>query len=124
MQIELIIAGLFGIALQVLVKMNSINNRLANETFKSVFDMYFKSERFSLIISLVVVLGTAFISNEWLENSVSSKEDAANSLGSLMFQNMLNYIKTVFIFVGYTANSIVGAFLGKTEKRLIERSKE
>ena len=109
MYLQMLLGGLIGIALQTLVKVRNMNTRLPNETFVSVFKTYWSEDFASVLLSILTVAGSVFISSEWLGEK-------------LLGYAVASYIKTSFVVVGYCANSVVSAFLGTTEKKLKDKS--
>lgn len=117
----IIFGGLLGIIMQSLIKINTINNRVETATFKSVFLMYIRKDFINLCISLLTVIIYAYVSSEYLyiEINDSNKEFFAKFgiLGDIL-EYYQSFFKTVSIGVGYCANSIIMATLGRTEKWL------
>jgi hypothetical protein len=88
--------GILGVLLHNLVKMNDINKK-ANGTFN--FGQYLMFERFSIIISLIVVGVCVMISHE-----IKELHDAGAKIG------------LAFFTIGYMSQSLLVKFTGKAEK--------
>lgn len=114
------IAGLFGIFLHVLVKVNSINKKLATENYRSVFAQYWKTDWTVFILSLVAVGAAVFISSEWL--NIKDTDKTPSSIAEIFQYKVVQFIKTTFVVIGYCADSAVGAYLGGAEQKLIKKA--
>lgn len=90
--------GILGVVLQSLVKMDSLNKQ-ANGEFK--LWPYLKIERFSILISLIVVLCCTLASQE-----IEQLKLAGNWLG------------LGFVGIGYLAQSILIKAMGKAQKKI------
>ena len=117
----IIFGGILGIITQSLIKINAINSRVETATFKSVLRMYFQKDFINLCISLVAVIIYAYVSNEFLYIDMEGKnKDFFKSFS--MIGDIIGYyqsfFKTVSVCVGYCANSIIMATLGRTERWL------
>jgi hypothetical protein len=88
--------GLFGIIIHNLVKMNEINKQHeGNFNYRK----YIALEKFSIALSICVVVVCVIIRTE-----IKQLENAGNWLG------------VAFVTVGYMAQSIIIAFMGKAQK--------
>ena len=116
----IIFGGLLGIIMQSLIKINNINKRVETATFKSVLMMYMKKDFINLCISLLTVIIYAYVSSEYLYVDIESKKDFLEKFGVIgdMVGYYQSFFKTVSVGVGYCANSIIMATLGRTEKWL------
>lgn len=116
----IIFGGLLGIIMQSLIKINTINNRVETATFKSVLIAYLKRDFLNMSISLLTVIIYAYVSSEYLYIDIDSKKDFFEKFGVIgdMVGYYQSYFKTVSVGVGYCANSIIMATLGRTEKWL------
>jgi hypothetical protein len=92
----LMLMGCFGILLHNLVKMDEINKK-SNGEFK--FGPYLKLERFSIAISICVVIICVIASQE-----IERLHDAGKWLG------------LSFVAIGFMAQSILIKYMGKAEK--------
>jgi len=94
--------GLFGIILHNLIKLNDINRKNnGNVNYKE----YINIEKFTILIS-VSVIGIALLA----KHEITQLENVGNWLG------------LSFVAIGYMAQSIVVAFMGKAEKFIEEKS--
>jgi len=92
----LVAMGLLGVVLHNLVKLDSINR----ESQGSVnLAKYFAMERFSILISLIVVIVASLASQEIKELKLAG-----------------NYLALGFVAIGYLAQSILIKFMGKAQK--------
>lgn len=116
----IIFGGLLGIIMQSLIKINTINNRVETATFKSVLLAYLKRDFLNMSISLITVIIYAYVSSEYLYIDIDSKKDFFEKFGVIgdMVGYYQSFFKTVSVGVGYCANSIIMATLGRTEKWL------
>ena len=116
----ILFGGILGIITQSLIKINAINSRVETATFKSVLRMYFQKDFINLCISLVAVIIYAYVSSEYLYVDIESKKDFLEKFGVIgdMVGYYQSFFKTVSVGVGYCANSIIMATLGRTEKWL------
>ena len=116
----IIFGGLLGIIMQSLIKINTINNRVETATFKSVLLAYLKRDFLNMSISLLTVIIYAYVSSEYLYIDIDSKKDFFEKFGVIgdMVGYYQSFFKTVSVGVGYCANSIIMATLGRTEKWL------
>lgn len=116
----IIFGGLLGIIMQSLIKINTINNRMETATFKSVLLAYLKRDFLNMSISLLTVIIYAYVSSEYLYIDIDSKKDFFEKFGVIgdMVGYYQSFFKTVSVGVGYCANSIIMATLGRTEKWL------
>ena len=108
--LEMLIGGLIGILAQSVVKINSMNSRLPNETFVSVFKAFWKLDFGKVLFAVIIVTAFVFMSNEWLGATIQGYKVAT-------------FVKTIFCAVGYLANSVILSWLGKTETTLIDKFK-
>lgn len=97
-ELTLIGVGCLGVLCHNLVKMNTLNKK-ANGKFN--YAQYFSLEKFSIILSLIVVVAAGIISQE-----VKELANAGKYLGFGMFT------------VGYCAQSILITAMGKAQKTL------
>lgn len=116
----IIFGGILGIIMQSLIKINTINNRVETATFKSVLIAYLKRDFLNMSISLLTVIIYAYVSSEYLYIDIDSKKDFLEKFGVIgdMVGYYQSFFKTVSVGVGYCANSIIMATLGRTEKWL------
>lgn len=116
----IIFGGLLGIIMQSLIKINTINNRVETATFKSVLLAYLKRDFLNMSISLLTVIIYAYVSSEYLYIDIDSKKDFFEKFGVIgdMVGYYQSFFKTVSVGVGYCANSIIMATLGRTERWL------
>lgn len=116
----IIFGGLLGIIMQSLIKINTINNRVETATFKSVLLAYLKRDFLNMSISLLTVIIYAYVSSEYLYIDIDSKKDFLEKFGVIgdMVGYYQSFFKTVSVGVGYCANSIIMATLGRTERWL------
>ena len=116
----IIFGGLLGIIMQSLIKINNINKRVETATFKSVLIAYLKRDFLNMSISLLNVIIYAYVSSEYLYIDIDSKKDFFEKFGVIgdMVGYYQSFFKTVSVVVGYCANSIIMATLGRTEKWL------
>ena len=116
----IIFGGILGIIMQSLIKINNINKRVETATFKSVLMMYMKKDFINLCISLLTVIIYAYVSSEYLYVDIESKKDFLEKFGVIgdMVGYYQSFFKTVSVGVGYCANSIIMATLGRKEKWL------
>lgn len=115
------LAGMIGITIHVLIKIKGIRKRNPKAGIKEVFGLYFQMDWDSLLLSFVTVLGCMFIINEFLFTKDFENIDTAKEFG--WKYKMVNWIRTVFIVIGYAAQSLIYASLGRAEKVLHERAK-
>lgn len=94
--------GLGGILVHNLVKLDKINRK---EGGSVNILKYWQMERFTLLLSIIVVVLGAFVSDE-----IKVLHDAGIGLGM------------GFISLGYMAQSIVVYFMGKAEKKIKEEN--
>lgn len=98
------IAGLFGVIIHVLVKLNSLKTKakVGNVPFK--IGDFFRDDSIALILSLVVVIASVF------------------ALGDQGVQNYdhwySNWPRLIFIAIGYSANDIATRFFGATSAKI------
>lgn len=102
--LTLIILGLTGILLHNLIKLNDINR--ANDGNVNIVK-YWKLERFSILISVIVVIGALIAKSE-----ISQLEQVGKWLG------------LSFVAIGYMAQSIVVKFMGKAQKFVDNQSNQ
>lgn len=94
----LVLAGIAGILCHNLIKMNNIN-RKAKGDFS--FSKYFKIERFTILLSLIVVLFASFFSQEVTELSKAGK-----------------YLAMGMFSIGFMAQSLLVTWMGKAHKMI------
>lgn len=94
--LTLIAIGLVGVLCHNLLKMNTLN-RKANGNFN--YAQYLALEKFSIILSIMVVGAAGVLSQEVKELAFAGKY-----LGFAMF------------FIGYAAQSLLIQFMGKAQK--------
>ena len=96
--ITLVAFGLLGVLLHNLVKLDSINRQSDG---KVNLLKYFALERFSIFISIIVVVCAAMASQEIKELKLAG-----------------NYLGLGFISIGYLAQSILVKAMGKVSKNI------
>lgn len=94
--------GLFGILLHNLVKLNDINRKNKGEINLA---NYFKIERFSIAISVCVVLVALMVRAEIKELQIAGK-----------------WLGLSFFAIGYMSQSLLVKFMGKAEKIVNEKT--
>lgn len=94
--LTLFFAGFAGVLLHNLIKMDSLN-RKASGNFN--YGQYFRLEKFSILISIIVIAFCAYFSQE-----VKQLAKAGNWLGLGMGA------------IGYMAQSVLVSFMGKAKK--------
>lgn len=99
----LALLGLFGILLHNLIKLNQINRKLKGEIN---LGNYLKMERFTIIISICVIIIALIAQQEIKQLELVGK-----------------WLGLAYVAIGYTAQSLVIAMAGKTEK-IIESETE
>jgi len=92
----LVAFGLLGVVLHNLIKLDSINREAQGSVNLS---KYWALERFSIIISVLVVFGAAMASQEIKELKLAG-----------------NYLGFGFAAIGYLAQSLLIKFMGKAAK--------
>lgn len=117
----MLIAGMIGIFLFALRKVKGIRKRVPEADYKTVFNQYWKSEWDTITTSVIVVIACIFISSEYL--NIDSDTEAPAGIGGIVKFKIATFIRTTFIVIGYSANSIVDAFLGTTEAILQKKAK-
>lgn len=98
----LLLLGVTGITLHNLIKLNDINR--ANDGNVNLLK-YWKLERFSILISIIVVCGALVAKSE-----IKQLEQVSKWLG------------LSFVAIGYMAQSIVVKFMGKAQKFVDDQS--
>ena len=93
--LTLVLLGLTGILLHNLIKLNDINR--ANDGNVNILK-YWRLERFSILISVIVVIGALIAKTE-----IAQLEQVGKWLG------------LSFVAIGYMAQSIVVKFMGKAQ---------
>ena len=99
--IILFLLGVLGVLLHNLMKMDEINKK-NNGDFK--LGNYIAIEKFSIMISLILVLVSVMVSQE-----IKQLHDIGNWLG------------LSFVAIGYMSQSIIVKFSGKAEKILNDK---
>ncbi len=101
-KIVLFLLGLLGIVLHNLIKLDGINRQ--SEGNINLWK-YWRMERFSIIISVIVVVVCLIARQE-----VKQLQQVGNLLG------------LAFVAIGYMAQSIVVSFMGKAQKIINDKS--
>src|SRR5690348_4939683 len=120
--IQMLIAGLIGVILHALVKIQGINKRSPNENFKSVLSQYLKSDWATLAISITVVVGLTFVSDEIIRTQAA--DELPKTMADMFVRNMEGHIKIYFVGAGYLADSLLYMWLGRAEKTLNKKVEE
>lgn len=102
--LTLVLLGLTGILLHNLIKLNDINR--ANDGNVNILK-YWRLERFSILISVIVVIGALIAKTE-----IAQLEQVGKWLG------------LSFVAIGYMAQSIVVKFMGKAQKFVDNQSNQ
>lgn len=118
--LQMLVGGALGVIIQALYKISMIDKRSEGETYKSVLSMYLSGEWVTLLISFVVVGTCVYISSEYLTVTDLNKTGVFPALQ----YNVLLYIKTTFVCIGFCANTAAYAILGQVEKKIIDKTKE
>lgn len=105
-KLALIALGVLGLGLHCLVELNKLNKANKGD-YKMALREYFKLEIFSLFISFGVVIGCAFLSDE--------VEKALDKIGWLWLMGF------AYVFIGYSAQSLLVAFMGKGQKTINDK---
>jgi hypothetical protein len=95
--------GVLGILIHNLIKLNNINRK---KNGKLNFRNYIEIEKFSILLSLCVVIVSLIIRSEIKELEIAG-----------------NYLGFAFVTIGYTAQSIVTA-VGSKAETIINKMKE
>lgn len=114
------LAGILGIILHSLIKVQEINKNTVCTNYKQVFKVYFSTDWISILISIFTVFTVLLIISEFI-----NIQDGANTPGNVAQQlqyNIAHFIRTTFVVVGYCADSIVYTYLGGTQKKLQAQS--
>lgn len=88
--------GILGVLLHNLVELNKLNKASAG---KFNVSQYFKLERFSIAVSIIVCLVAVFVSNEITQIELASK-----------------WIGLAFMAIGYMGQSLLISIMGKANK--------
>lgn len=104
--VYLFVSALIGVLLHNLVNLNNINRRNKGTVN---WGEYYALERFSILISVIVVGACSFLLNEDIHNYLASNSS-----------NLAKYVRTGFIILGYFAQSILVSVMGKAEKYVKE----
>lgn len=118
----MIIAGLLGVLLHVLYKVQQINKRLCTVNYKQIFSEYWKTDWVSVVMSVVVVFVAVFLSNEWL--NLKETDKVPTSIGEIIQYKLVLFIRTAFVVIGFCADTFVATYLGGTEQKLIQKAKD
>lgn len=105
-KVTLIMLGVLGLGLHCLIELNKLNKANKGD-YKMAMREYFKLEIFSLLISFLVVCGCTFLSSE--------VEKALDKIGYLWLMGF------AYIFIGYSAQSLLVAFMGRGQKTIDEK---
>lgn len=99
--IQAVIACLIGIVLQLLYKGWKIKTKakLSNEKFDAI--MWIKEDYFALIINVLSPFIVVYLIDEWLD----------------LEEGVINKIKSIFVFVGFTGSSVIMGFLSAADKK-------
>lgn len=116
------IAGFLGIFLHLLVKVNQINKKLSTVNYKMVFQQYWKTDWTVVLLSIVAVITAIFISNEWL--NIKDSDKTPGNLYEILQFKIVQFVRTVFVVLGYCADSVIAAYLSGTEQKLIQKAKD
>jgi cytochrome bd-type quinol oxidase subunit 2 len=101
-KIVLFLLGLLGIVLHNLIKLDGINRQ--SEGNINLWK-YWRMERFSIIISVIVVV-VCLIARQEVKQ----------------LQQVGNWLGLAFVAIGYMAQSIVVSFMGKAQKIINDKS--
>ena len=101
-KIVLFLLGLLGIVLHNLIKLDGINRQ--SEGNINLWK-YWRMERFSIIISVIVVV-VCLIARQEVKQ----------------LQQVVNWLGLAFVAIGYMAQSIVVSFMGKAQKIINDKS--
>lgn len=113
------LGGFLGIVLHVLVTMQTINKNTPSATFIDVWDQYWKTDKISLIISIVSFALLLYMSSEYIDLKNLDKVDFHESLADRVLHSKLaTFIKTSSAVAGYFSDYIIYKLLGKTKKVL------
>lgn len=101
--IQCLIAGLLGVAFQIVVKLIALKKRskAANHDFNII--QYFKDDWLVYVSALLTVFIATYLLDELTR----------------LHPEIVNYVKFFFVFVGYTGSSILHVLLGSTEKKIL-----
>ncbi len=113
--IVMFVAGLLGVLLHALVKIQGINKRTPTYNFKLVMNEYWRSDWPTFAISVIVVFAGAFVSDEVIR---SQAEDLPKTMGDFFVKNIEGHVKLYFIGLGYLADSLLYMWLGRAEKNI------
>ena len=97
--ITLIALGILGVLLHCLVELNKINKSSTNVDLKIKTLQYVKTEIFSIVISLIVVLVCVIASQEIAQ-----------------LQQVGQWLGLAFVAIGYMGQSLLIAAIGKAQK--------
>jgi hypothetical protein len=118
------IGGMIGIILHALRSMAAINKRNKYVNFRMVFDEYWKTDWFSLIVSFFSFIALVYVSSEFINyQDVTGvpPDPKADLKDKLIHFQIRNFIKASSVLAGYFADSIVYGWLGVAGKKLNQR---
>ncbi len=119
------IGGLLGVILHVFVTMQTINKATPLTDFHAVWRQYWKSDYWSLVISVLVFIIYVFTLSEWIDMNNLEKPDFKEGVADrLLHFRVSAFIKTSSIFVGYFADYLIYKFIGKAKKIIDQKITE
>jgi hypothetical protein len=117
---KMFFAGIAGIILHSVIKLRGIKQRNPEKSYNELLKMFIQLELLSVATSAFIVIVFIFISDEYL--SLKPADDNPLLAGTLMFK-LVKFIKSIFIVVGFFAQNLAYAFLGKIEKKIQDMAK-
>jgi len=102
--ITLLTLGLFGILIHNLVKLNELNR--ASDGIMN-YKKYFGLEKFSIMLSICVVVIALIVRSEIVQ-----------------LEKIGKWLGVSFVAIGYMAQSLIVAFMGKAQKFIDNQNKD
>lgn len=111
------IGGLLGIALHLMVTMQTINKNTSGVGFRDVWKQYWKTDYLSFTISVLSFMVLLFVMSEWIDlNNLDSPDLKEGYADRLLHSRLSTFIKTTSVIAGYFSDYLIYKFIGKTKK--------
>lgn len=120
-QVQIIIAGLLGCLMHILVKVQTINADLKDQTYSKVFEAYWKYDWPAVLICILFVFTLSYLADELLPLNISEEIAVRSTPGSVsqaLSSSFGKVVKLASFSLSLVADWAINLWIGKTKDKL------